>query len=93
MYCDFQDDQAYYLITEYIEGVSMSDLSEDQKATVREELQKHLATLKTLKSNRLGGPPGLVIPPHRVLQRTETDDWHMEPSDHEEYVFCHNDLS
>lgn len=88
-----EDDDAYYLVTEYVEGVSMSSLTEDQKAIVREELQGHLATLQTLKSNRLGGPSGIVIPPHRVLRRTEMDHWHLKPSDHNEYVFCHNDLS
>ncbi|EEY19549.1 conserved hypothetical protein [Verticillium alfalfae VaMs.102] len=33
VYCDFQEDEAYYLITEYVEGVGMSALSEDEKAT------------------------------------------------------------
>ena len=93
VYCDFEDDDAYYLITEYIEGVSMSELSEDQKTSVREELQSYLATLKMLKSKRVGGPSGIVIPPHRVMRRTERDNWCLRPSDHDEYVFCHNDLS
>ncbi|KAF5710710.1 kinase-like domain-containing protein [Fusarium mundagurra] len=93
VYCDFEDDDAYYLVTEYVEGVSMSSLKEDQKAVVREELQHHLATLQTLKSNQLGGPSGIVIPPYRVLRRTETDQWHLKPSNNDEYVFCHNDLS
>ncbi|KAG8161110.1 hypothetical protein KVR01_009374 [Diaporthe batatas] len=93
VYCDFEDDDAYYLVTEYVEGVSMSDLTEDQKAVVREELRGHLATLRTLRSNRLGGPLGIVIPPYRVLRHTETDRWRLKPSDHDEYVFCHNDLS
>ncbi|KAK3996616.1 kinase-like domain-containing protein [Cladorrhinum sp. PSN332] len=65
VHCDFEDEDAYYLVTEYVEGVSMSRLTEDQKAVVREELQGHLATLQTLKSNRLGGPSGIVIPPYR----------------------------
>lgn len=39
IFCDFEDDDAYYLVTEYIEGVSMSDLTESQKAVVREELE------------------------------------------------------
>ncbi len=26
VYCDFEDDQAYYLITEYVHGVGMSEL-------------------------------------------------------------------
>ncbi|KAI1174943.1 kinase-like protein [Nemania sp. FL0916] len=93
VYCDFEDDDAYYLVTEYVEGVGMSDLTEDQKAVVRDELESHFTTLRTLKSDRLGGPSGIVIPPYRVLRRTEKDDWHLTPSNHNEYVFCHNDLS
>lgn len=73
IYCDFEDEDAYYLVTEYVEGVSMSRLIEDQKAIIREELQRYLATLQTLKSNRLSGPSGIVIPPYRVLRRTEID--------------------
>lgn len=93
IYCDFEDDGAYYLISEYVRGVSMSNLIEDQKAVVREELQGHLATLRTLVSNRMGGPSGIVIPPYRVLRRTKVNFWRLRPSDHDEFVFCHNDLS
>lgn len=93
VYCDFEDDGAYYLITEYIDGVAMSDLSVEDKATVRQELEQHIATLQTLRSNRLGGPSGIIIPPYRVMQRTETDHWSLRASEHDEYVFCHNDLS
>ncbi|KAH9904742.1 hypothetical protein F4778DRAFT_730575 [Xylariomycetidae sp. FL2044] len=81
LYCDFEDDEAYYLIMEYVPGVSMSDLSEDQKSFVREELQDHLATLRTLKSNQMGGPTGIVIPPYRILRHVDaegggdTDTW------------------
>ncbi len=63
MYCDFEDDQAYYLATVYVEGVDMSSLSEEQRTVVYEELSVHLAKLKTLRSNRMGGPSGIVIPP------------------------------
>jgi aminoglycoside phosphotransferase len=93
VYCDFEDQDAHYLIVEYVEGVSMSDLTDEQKTVVCSELRGHLATLKTLTSNRLGGPSGIVIPPYRVLRRTELNYWHLKPSDHNEYVFCHNDLS
>lgn len=92
--CGFEDDDAYYLVTGYIEGVSMSDLTESQKAVVREEVERQLRKLRNLKSNRLGGPSGIVVPPHRVLHRAETGhQWHLEASDVDEYVFCHNDLS
>ncbi|KAI1367471.1 kinase-like protein [Xylaria arbuscula] len=91
--CDFKDDDSYYLITEYVEGICMADLSDDQKAVVGIELQRHLETLKSLRSNKLGGPSGIVIPPYRVVRQTQVDHWHLQPSKQEEYVFCHNDLS
>lgn len=93
VYCEFEDDEAYYLITEYIDGVGISDLSEDDKAIVEKELEEHVSKLKRLRSNRLGGPSGMVIPPYRVMVRTETDSWSLHPSEREDYVFCHNDLS
>ncbi len=94
LFCDFEDDDAYYLITQFVEGVSMADLPDHQKGVVIAELEGHLAKLKTLKSNRMGGPSGLVIPPYRVLSETERDDWsQLRPSQKAEYVFCHNDCS
>lgn len=89
----FEEDGAYYLITEYIEGVSMSELPEEKKAVVFEELESQLSKLKALKSCHIGGPSRIVIPPYRLLQCTETDHWNLRPSNWDEYVFCHNDLS
>ncbi|KAK4141190.1 kinase-like domain-containing protein [Dichotomopilus funicola] len=93
LYLDFEDDEAYYLATEYIEGVGMSSLSEEQRAIVNKELSIHLAKLKTVRSNRIGGPSGLVIPSYRVMRQIKTDDWRLQVSDQDEFVFCHNDLS
>ncbi|RKK10871.1 hypothetical protein BFJ66_g14427 [Fusarium oxysporum f. sp. cepae] len=94
VYRDFEDDEAYYLITEYIDGVNMADLSEEGKAIVQEELKGYLATLTTLKSSRLGGPSGIIIPPYRAMKRAQSNNWTLSPSEQvEEYVFCHNDLS
>ncbi|KAH6623339.1 kinase-like domain-containing protein [Chaetomium tenue] len=72
VYADFEDDGAYYLVVEYIEGVCMADLTEDQKEVVELELDGHLNTLGGLRSNRVGGPSGIVIPPYRVMRRTVT---------------------
>lgn len=91
--CDFEDDGAYYLITEYVEGVAMSELSAEQKEHVCEELHQHLATLHDLKSKTIGGLSGVIIPPYRVMKATENDDWHLSSSEDDEYVFCHNDIS
>ena len=93
VYCDFEDDEAYYLITEYIQGVAMADLEEAQKATVRAELQHHLNTLKALVSTRVGGPTGITIPPYRAMQLTNKDEWRLRDSISNDFVFCHNDLS
>lgn len=90
----FFEDDAYYLVTEYIHGCRMLDLREDQKATVRGELQMYTQKLKRLTSTRLGGPSGIVIPPLRALRHVPAMKWDLEESDLSgEYVFCHNDLS
>ncbi|KAG8630446.1 hypothetical protein KVT40_002065 [Elsinoe batatas] len=91
--CDFEDDNAYYLVTEYIAGVGMNELTEDQKAVVKHELLRHIDSLHKLKSARLGGPSGLVIPPYRVRLASEQDDWRLTEAHSEQYVSCHNDLS
>ena len=93
VYCDFQDDEAYYLIMEYVQGVSMSDLKDEQKRIVEEEIKLHLGVLHNLKSQTLGGPSGIIIPPYRVTLKTENDTWVLRESESNEYVFCHNDLS
>lgn len=93
VYCDFEDDQAYYLMIEYVDGVGMSELRDWQKTTVLEELHQHLTTLKNLRSKHIGGPSGIVVPPYRVTRSTENDDWALQSSETDKYIFCHNDLS
>ena len=56
----FEDDGAAYLVTEYVEGISMADLDEGQKGVVTAELETHLETLKKLTSDTWGGPGGVV---------------------------------
>lgn len=98
LYGAFEVDDALMLITEYIDGVAMSKLSEDQKEIVLLEVQQHLTTLRGIKSDTIGGSSetghsGIVIPPHRVMRIAEDDDWQRKVSKNHEYVFCHNDLS
>lgn len=93
VYGAFEMDESFFLITEYIRGTSMSRLSEKQKDIVRGELCQHLATMRELRSNTIGGPSGLVIPPYRVMKCTDNDVWPARSSENTEYVFCHNDLS
>ena len=93
LHCAFADDDAVYLVMELVAGVSMASLTEDEKHVVKQELAEHLKSLHSLRSSTLGGVSGLMIPPYRVLSKTFRDDWDLRPSETEEYVFCHNDLS
>ena len=89
----FEDDEAFYLVTEYVDGVGMNELSDAQRVVVAKELEEHLNTLHNLRSRKLGGPTGIIIPPYRALVKTVRDDWNIEDAQSDEYVFCHNDLS
>lgn len=60
LYGCFEDADAVYLVVEYVEGVTMADLAPDQREIVAEELEGHLKTLRTLKSESWGGPTGIV---------------------------------
>lgn len=92
LYYDFEYDGAYYVAVEYVEGVCMSDLNEDQKEAVAREIEIHLLTLHNLKSNKISGPSGIIIPPYRIMEKTEDEMWNP-PTEDRLYVFCHMDLS
>jgi serine/threonine protein kinase len=92
-YGEFEEDGAYCLMTEYVEGVKMKDLTVNQKRIVIEEVKHLIATLQGLKSSNIGGPSGLVMPPHRTTTQIDVDTWNLRPAATNEYVFCHNDLS
>lgn len=92
IYGAFEVDDSFLLIMEWIEGVALAKIPEDQQHLVYAEIQQHLATLQSITSSRLGGPSGMIIPPSRVMEKTGRDQWTFRPSN-EEYVFCHDDLS
>ncbi|KAJ6020629.1 hypothetical protein N7540_006133 [Penicillium herquei] len=71
----------------------MRQLPEEQKRLVWPEIDQHLATLREIKSSTLGGSSGLIIPPYRVMDETENDDWSQKEVEAPEYIFCHNDLA
>lgn len=93
LHCCFEDDDAVYLIMEYVEGVTMNNLSDENRCIVEKELAEHLETLHNLRSQMLGGPSGLILPPYRVTIQSPRDTWPLRTSNSEEFVFCHNDLS
>src|SRR6266516_1631059 len=54
LHCSFEDDGAIYLIMEYIEGVTIDELSDEQRNIVQQELQVHLETMHNLRSRTIG---------------------------------------
>ena len=92
--CTFEDDGAFCLQTQYVQGVSMRELAESEKETVMEELQQHVATLRSLRSDTPGVPDEpLLCPPQRVTSRQWKTNSCWRPRDVKgDYVFCHNDL-
>lgn len=93
VYGAFEIDDAFFLITEFVDGTVMSELKEEEKRVISAELNQHLATLHEIKSREIGGPSGILIPPYRVMYHIKNDIWPAQTSANPEYVFCHNDLS
>ncbi|KFY19555.1 hypothetical protein V491_04370 [Pseudogymnoascus sp. VKM F-3775] len=95
----FQDDGAMYLMTRYVNGISMDNLEPEQKSIVKMELEEYLVKLKSLRSKTPGTPGAMFICPHYRFFRgwkkmglwKVKDNVELEDGE-EEFVFCHNDL-
>jgi len=83
-------------MSQRVEGVSMGQLEDQQKEVVMKEIEQHLATLKTLKSD-VPGVPGetLLCPPARVsgIRWKPNSCWRPKPETKGEFIFCHNDFA
>ncbi|KAI9753126.1 MAG: hypothetical protein M4579_005313 [Chaenotheca gracillima] len=95
----YHDDGSFHFVTEFVEGVEMSELLPEQKEVVMRQVEKHLAELHSCRSVTFGGPwNGLVFAPYRAFWRWSPYMVYDVREDFEEgtrmkYVFCHNDLS
>lgn len=56
----FEDDSAASLIVENVERVGMRQLDDEQRNIVAAELETHIRTYQSLKSDTWGGPGGVV---------------------------------
>jgi len=72
----------------------MNELSPEDQAVVMKEVEAHVDTMRTLRSNRTGGPSGIVCPPKRATQGFPSDTtWSARVTAEQDFVFCHCDLS
>ncbi|KAM4065195.1 hypothetical protein HRG_004468 [Hirsutella rhossiliensis] len=73
--CTFEDDGAFYLQTQYVDGVSMKHLKQEEKEQVAIELEQHVASLRSLRSDTPGVPgESLLCPPQRVTSNQPMED-------------------
>lgn len=90
----YESEGVFYLVMGYVKGELLSDLLEEQKAPYLQELKGYMDVLHSLRSKTLGGPRGLIVPPIRVLERTQQRSWcRSQVLESADYVFCHNDLA
>ncbi|POR32590.1 Uncharacterized protein TPAR_07207 [Tolypocladium paradoxum] len=90
----YDDNGSFVLITKRLLGVRMDRLPSDGQAVVMKEVERHLKTLTTLRSNRTGGPSGILCPPPRATQYFPGGTvWSAADVPGFSLVFCHCDLS
>lgn len=88
----YEENGTYFLWTEYIDGIEMSDLTVDERTQIIPQVRDIVADLQKLRSRRSGGPTGLLCPPY-IVPSHQSSKWRHSSSSEEEYVFCHGDLA
>lgn len=73
VYGAFELNGAFWLITEYIKGVDLALLPKEKQLPVLKELEGHLETLQSLKSNSVRGPTGIIVLPYCITHATKQD--------------------
>lgn len=90
----FNDGESFVLVTQRLSGVKMNELSLEDQVVVMKEVETHINTLRTLRSDRTGGPSGIVCPPNRVTRYFPSGTtWPAIVTAEKGFVFCHCDLS
>ncbi|OAQ98736.1 hypothetical protein LLEC1_06220 [Akanthomyces lecanii] len=89
----YEENGSFILVTELITGRDIKDLETTEQALVMKEVESHVAALCSLRSDRPGGPTGIMCPLPRILQRFPAGTaWVPKKSAESEYGFCHCDL-
>jgi aminoglycoside phosphotransferase (APT) family kinase protein len=60
LYSCFEDDEAAYLVMEYVEGITLNHLDIEKRKVIEKEVETYLETMRELKSSVWGGPSGIV---------------------------------
>ena len=93
LHCAFEDNGHFYVITNFISGVTMVKLSTEQKLIVMKEINVHLQTMQGIKSSMMGGLLGDGCLLYHLLKVTSyTKPIMFKQTETPKFVFCHNDL-
>jgi aminoglycoside phosphotransferase len=89
----YEENGSFILVTELIPGRDVNDLEPTEQALVTKEVESYVAVLRSLRSDRPGGPTGIMCPLPRILQHFPVGTvWVPKKSPESEYGFCHCDL-
>lgn len=93
----YEEDGLLHLKTELAKGIPLEDLGSDAgTADVAKRLESSiLPQLRKLQHHTTGSVDTNLplIPPSRITYQDKRTHWPRKTSAHEEFVFCHNDLS
>jgi aminoglycoside phosphotransferase len=90
----YGENGSFLVWTARVEGVPLKELKEEDRLKVLPEIRRHIATLQTLRSNKTGGPSGILCPPYMVTNHCDRNTtWRQISAKDSIYVFCHGDLS
>ena len=92
VYQVYDDGEAHGILMEYVDGVELHELPDDQKPAVFDELRNHLESMHAITRPRFGGvESGLVCLPMRLADFAHTAKLGTVTTDG--LVLCHGDLS
>jgi len=91
-----QQDGSFILETKLVDGVEMGDLKREEREIVKRQIRSCIKILQSLRSDKLGGPSGIVMPPQAIVTHPDgPKSWSQDsiPQSERQFVFCHRDLS
>ncbi|KAG6843050.1 hypothetical protein H0H93_002442, partial [Arthromyces matolae] len=92
--CAFEDHGRYYVIEDWVSGVTLVDVPPSKLGPILKELYGYRDQLQSLRSTVMGGVAGHVCLPHRLDVKVPFDDvFKFREAKTPEFVFCHGDLS
>ncbi|KAG6847403.1 hypothetical protein H0H93_008302 [Arthromyces matolae] len=92
--CAFEDHERYYVILDWVPGVSLSDIEPREHGPILQELYGYRRQLLSLRSKMMGGITGHVCLPYRLAIEMSPDEvFRFREAETPEFVFTHNDLA